>query len=105
MDGPPRMRNSRRAGGGRRCEMLVEEGKDLVPAIERLLGAIGRTRRVEEGVASTVVAVKRISLAEFLEHGLGAIDLIAIGILVVVAEQAEQRTAQILGEVDGRDRA
>src|SRR5215468_4613316 len=85
--------------------MFAEEGEHLVPTVGRLLRAIGRTRGVEKGVAGAVVAVELVSLAELLEHGLGAIDLVAVGIFVVVAEQAEQRAAQLCREIDGRDRA
>src|SRR5262245_66473698 len=85
--------------------MFAEEGKRLVPTVGRLLRAIGRTRGVEKGVAGAVVAVELVSLAELLEHGLGAVDLVAVGIFVVVAEQAEQWTAQLRREIDGRDRA
>src|SRR6516164_5964469 len=85
--------------------MLAEEREHLVPTVERLLRAIGRPRSVEKGVAGAVVAVEFVSLAEFFEHGFGAVDLVAVGIFVVVAEQAEQRTAQLRREIDGRDRA
>src|SRR5262249_7560327 len=90
---------SGRARRGRRRPMLLEEGKDLAPALECVLRPIGGPRRVEEGVAGTVVAVELMSLAELLEHRLGAVHLIAIGVLVVVAEQAEQGTAHFLGEI------
>src|SRR6516162_11511649 len=96
---------SGRAGRGRRGEMPVEECKHLVPAVERLFGAVGGPRGVEKSVAGSVVAVELVVLAEFFEHGFGAVDLVAIGIFVVVAEQAEQRTAQLRREIDGRDRA
>ena len=59
--------------------MLVEEGKDLLPAVERLLRPIGRTRGVEETMAGAVVAVELVVLAELLEHRLGAVDLVAVG--------------------------
>src|SRR5260370_7459974 len=84
--------------------MFAEEGEYLVPTVERLLRAIGRPRGVEEGVAGAVVAVEFVSLAELLEHGFGAVHLVAVGVFVVVAEQAEQRTAQLRREIDGRDR-
>src|SRR5215475_866838 len=95
---------SGRAGRGRRSEMPVEECKHLVPAIERLLWAIGGPRGVEKGVTGAVVAVKLVALTELFEHGFGAVHLVAVGIFVVVAEQAEQRTAQFRPEIDGRDR-
>ena len=75
--------------------MMVEEREDLVPPVERLLRPIGRARGVEEGMAGAVVAVELIVLAELLEHRLGPVDLVAVGIFVVVAEQAEQRTAHL----------
>src|SRR5262245_48647509 len=61
--------------------------------------------RVEKSVAGAVVAVELVSLAELFEHGFGAVHLVAVGVFVVVAEQAEQRTAQFRREIDGRDRA
>jgi hypothetical protein len=39
-------------------------------------------------VAGAVIAVELIGFAEALEHGLGAVDLILVGVLVVIAEQA-----------------
>src|SRR5229473_8707417 len=95
---------SGRACRGRRGELLVKKCKDLAPAVERLLRPISRTHGVEEGVAGTVVAVKLVRLAELLEQRLGAVDLVAIGVFVVVAEQAEQRAAQLFREIDGRNR-
>ena len=56
-------------------------------------------------MAGAVVAVEFVILAEPLEHRLGAVDLIGGRILVVVAENAEQRTGHFLGEIDRRDRA
>src|SRR5437763_16778872 len=91
---------SRRASRRRRGKRVVEEGEHLAPTVERLLGAIGRAGGVEEGVAGTVIAVKLVGSAELFQHRLGAVHLIAIGIFVVVAEQAEQRAVQFLGEID-----
>ncbi len=48
--------------------------------------------------------MKLVRLAEFLEHLLGAVDVITVGVLVVVAEDADQRCGQLVGEVNGRDR-
>src|SRR5215510_13014098 len=84
--------------------MLLQERKDLAPSIGGLLGPIGGARGVEEGVAGAVVAVELVGLAELLQHRLRAIDLIRGGVLVDVAEYAEKRAAQLLGEVDRRDR-
>jgi len=44
--------------------MLVQEGKDLVPAVDRLLGAVIRTIMRKERVAGAVVAMKLVVLAE-----------------------------------------
>ena len=71
--------------------MLVEEGEHLLPAVGGLFGAVGDARGVEEGVAGAVVAVELVVLAELLQHRLGAVDLIGVRVLVVVAEDAEQR--------------
>src|SRR5262245_27598257 len=95
---------SGRAGRGRRGEMPVEECKHLVPAVERLFGAVGGPRGVEKSVASAVVAVELVALAELFERSFGAVHLVAVGIFIIVAEQAEQRAAQLRREIDGRDR-
>src|SRR3954465_5277434 len=83
---------------GRRGEMLVKEREHFGPAVERLLGAIGRTRGVEKGMTGAVVAGEFVILAELLEHGFGPVHLIAVGVFVVVAEQTQQRRAHLLGE-------
>src|SRR2546422_11616085 len=99
----PRWFCLRRARRGRLGEMRAEEGKHLVPAVQRLLRPVGDARGIEEGVAGTVVAVKLVGLAELLEHRLGAVDLIPVGVLIIVAEQAKQRAPQLLRQVDRRD--
>src|SRR6266849_1883557 len=91
-----------RARRGFSGEMLVEEYEHLVPTVERLLRPIRDTRGVEECVAGAVVAVELVALAKLPEHRLGAIDLVAVGIFIIVAEQAAKRTAQLLGQVDRR---
>jgi hypothetical protein len=96
--------NVRPRGLRRRGQMTVEECKHLVPPVERLLRAIGRPRGVEKCVAGAVVAVELVVLAELFEHGFGAVHLVAVGIFIIVAEQAEQRAAQLRREIDGRDR-
>ena len=53
-----------RGSAGRGAEMLVQEGKDLVPAVDRLLGAVIRTIMRKERVAGAVVAMKLVVLAE-----------------------------------------
>src|SRR5262245_27311746 len=84
--------------------MLVEERKHLVPAVERLLRAIGGASGVEKGMAGAVIAVELIGLAQLLEHGFGAVHLVTVGIFIIVAEQAEQRTAQFCRQIDRCDR-
>src|SRR3984893_9822605 len=86
------------------CEMFLEKCDHLAPAVERLLGTIGEPRRIEEGVTCAVITMELIVLAKPLEHRLGAVDLIAVGIFIIVAEQPEQRTADPLRELDGRHR-
>src|SRR6185312_4083634 len=85
-------------------QMLAEEGVGLGPAVIRLLGPIGGALGGEEAVAGAVIAMELVALAELLQHRLGLVDLVGRGVLVVVAEDAEQRTAQLLGEVDRRHR-
>src|SRR3984893_5073464 len=61
-------------GGG--AEMLVEEAKDLVPAVDRLVDPVIRAIVSEESVAGSVIAVEFVVLAEPLQFGLVAVDLI-----------------------------
>src|SRR6476659_3717135 len=99
------MISSKSLGGacrGRRVHMLVEEREHFAPTVERLLGAIGRARGVEKGMTGAVVAVELVILAEFLERGLGAVHLVAVGVFIVIAEQTEQRGAHLGGEIDRR---
>src|SRR5258705_6353929 len=84
--------------------MLAEEGVGLVPAIDRLLDAVAGPLGGEEAVAGAVIAMELVSLAELLQYRLGAVDMVGRGVLVVIAEQAQQRTAQLVGEVDRRHR-
>src|SRR5437016_4592781 len=84
--------------------MLVEEGIGPGPAVIRLLDPVAGPLGREEAVAGAVIAMELVSLAELLQHGLGAVDMVGRWVLVVVAEQSQQRTAQSLGEVDGRHR-
>src|SRR5579864_479794 len=84
--------------------MLAEEGPNLVPAIHRLLGPIERPMPVEKAVARAVVAVELVILAVLLEFGLVLVHLLGARRAIVVAEQAEQRAAEVLGHVDRRDR-
>src|ERR1700716_3413338 len=84
--------------------MLAKEREHLGPTVERLLGAIGGTRGVEKGMTGAVVAVELVILAELLEHGFGAVHLVAVGVFIIIAEQTEQRSAHLLREINGRHR-
>src|SRR5260221_6067408 len=86
------------------AEMLVEEVENFRPAVSGLLGTEGDPRGIDESVAGTVVAVEAIVLAELFQHRLKAIDMILVRIFVVVAEQAENGTLDVVGEIDRRDR-
>src|ERR1700730_18953808 len=85
----------------RGCEVFLEKCDLLFPAVERLLGTIGEPRRIEEGVTCAVITMELIVLAKLLEHRLGAVDLIAVGIFIIVAEQPEQRTQDPLRGAEG----
>src|SRR5437588_12706855 len=86
------------------AEMLLQKCKHLAPAVERLLGPVRHPIGVEERMPASVIAMKLVILSELLEHLLGAIDVIAIGVLVVIAENTEHRAAHLLGQLDRRDR-
>src|SRR5436189_6040674 len=70
---------SRGAGENCRCEVLMEKGDHLVPAVDGLLRTIREPPCVEEGMACAVVAVELVTLAEFLQRCFRAVDLIAVG--------------------------
>ena len=83
--------------------MLAEEGIHLAPAVHCLLGPIKRPVPIEEAVAGTVVAVKLVRLAVLLEFLLVLVHLLRARCAIFVAEQAEQRAAEVLRHVDRRD--
>src|SRR5262245_59853669 len=84
--------------------MLRQESEYLAPAVGGLLGAVRNACRVEKGMAGAVVAMEFVALAELLEQFLGAVDVVAVRVLVVIAEDAEQGRGELLGVVDRRDR-
>src|SRR4051812_47631007 len=86
------------------AEILAEEGEHLAPRIHRLFGAIERPVPVIEAVAGAVIAIELVGLAEFLERSLMLVHLLGARRAVIVAEDTEQRTGEVLGHVDGRDR-
>src|SRR5687768_5015369 len=84
-------------------QVLAEERPDLAPAVHCLLGPIERPMPVEETVAGAVVAVELIILAVLLELGLVLVHLLRARGAILVAENAEQRAAEVLRHVDRRD--
>src|SRR5271165_16037 len=90
--------------GTRGAEMLVEEPKDLVPTVDRLLGAVIRAIVCKERVASPVITVELVVLAEPLQFGLGAVDLIRRRVRILVAEQAQERAIDPFRQIDRRHR-
>src|SRR5450631_4281537 len=81
-------------------QMLAEEGEHLAPAIHRRLGPVERPVPIPDAVAGAVVAVEFVGLAVFLELGLVLVDLLGTRRAVVIAEQADDRAAEVLGHVD-----
>jgi hypothetical protein len=75
----------------------VQEGKNLLPAIQRLFGPVRVTAGVEERMPGAVVAMEFVILAEALEHRLGPVHLIGGRVGVVVTENAKEWTSQLLG--------
>src|ERR1700754_3098612 len=83
-------------------EMLAEERKRLGPAVHGLLGPVQRPVPIVEAVAGAVIAVELVGLAVLLQLGLVLVDLLRARRAIVIAEQAEQRAAEVLGHVDRR---
>src|SRR5581483_5264560 len=85
-------------------QMLAEEREHLAPTVHGLLGPVQRPVPIEEAVAGAVIAVELVILAVLLQLGLVLVDLLRARRAVVIAEQAEQRTTEILGHVDRGNR-
>ena len=66
--------------------MPVKEIKDFMPAVDRRLGAVIRTIMRKERMAGAVIPVELVVLAQALQLGLGAVDLVGGGVGVLVAE-------------------
>ena len=58
---------------------------------------------VEDAVAGAVVAIELVSLAVLFELRLVLIDLLRARRAILISEDAEQRTGEILGQLDRRD--
>ena len=81
--------------------MLMEEREDLVPAVERLLGAIGGARGVEKSVAGAVVAVKLVALAELPEQRFTSIQGSLTRPNLAVYEVLQDESAWLAGAAAG----
>ena len=77
---------------------------DLVPTVHGGFPTEHRAVVVEEAVAGAVVTVELVRLAGVFELGLVLVDLRGRGVLVLVAEAAEQRRGEPRGQCDRRDR-
>src|ERR1700761_4086529 len=86
------------------CKMLAAECEDLAPAIHGLFRPVQRTMPIEEAVARAIVAMEFVILALLLEFGFVLIHLLRAWRPVIVAEQTQQRTVEILCHVDRRHR-
>src|SRR6516165_3849914 len=93
-----------RCGRGSGGQVAAEPGEDLLPAVDRVFCAVGGADHREERMPGTLVGVELIRLALRLQFLFELRDLVGRGVLVIRAEQAEQRAGQVLGEVlDGAD--
>ena len=84
--------------------MAAEEGEYPAPAIHCLLESIGRPVPIEEAVAGAVIAAQFVRLAVILELSFVLFHLLGAWRAVVVAEQAEQRTVEVLCTAFGMQR-
>src|ERR1700746_1153279 len=75
--------------GAGSAEMTVEEIKDLVPSIDRLLGAVIRAIPGKESVAGAVVAVELVILAVLLQFRRGVVAMVGRRVGVFIPEQAQ----------------
>src|SRR3954470_1329382 len=85
-------------------QVLAEERQHLCPAVHRGFGPVERAVPVPDAVAGAVVAIELVTLAVLLELRLVLVHLLGRRRAVVVAEDADQRTREILRHVDRRDR-
>ena len=82
--------------------MLAVELEDALPTVDGGLGPVRRALDAEERMAGVVVAMELVLLAGRLQRRLELVDLLAVGELVVVAEQAEERALELRRAVDQR---
>ena len=69
----------------------------MPPGVHGCLGPVAGPVHLQEGVTGSVVGVELIGLAVRLERGLEFGDVLGRGVLVIRAEQAEQRAGQVSG--------
>jgi hypothetical protein len=80
--------------------MVVEKAERFPPAIHGLFGARVGSVIVPEAMPGTVVSVKFVRFAVFLEFFFVLIHLIRRRVLVVVAEYPHHRACQVPGVVN-----
>src|SRR5215469_18034538 len=80
-------------------EVAAEPGEDAVPAVHGGLGAVSGPCDIEERVPGALVGVELVRLALVLQLLLELGHLLRRRVLIVRAEQAEQRAGQVLDEV------
>jgi hypothetical protein len=79
---------------------LVQESKDFLPTIDRLLLPIGGPIIVEEAVAGTVIPVELVGFAVLLQLLLMLVHLGRGRSLVVIAKEAQERALQVFGHIN-----
>src|SRR5918999_4064868 len=84
--------------------MFLEEREDLLPAIHRLFLAIRRAIVIEKSMSGAVVAMKLIIFSMLFELRFVLIDLLRRRRFVIIAEQTDHRTREVLGVIDRRHR-
>src|SRR4051812_33396300 len=85
-------------------KMFAEETEQFAPRVHALFGPVERPVPIEEAMAGTVVAMKLVRLAVFLQLDLVLVHLFGARRAVVIAEDADQRAAEVPGHVDWRNR-
>src|ERR1700722_3058657 len=84
-------------------EMLAEESEYLAPTIHGLFWPVQRPVPIEEAVTGAVVTMEFVRLAVLLELSFVHIHLFRARRPIIIAEEAKQRTVEVLRHVDRRD--
>src|SRR6476661_8923654 len=77
------------------AQVPVEEGPDALPAVLRGLRAVAGPFGGEERVPGALVAVELVGLPRLAEQPVQLRDVLGRRVLVLGAEQPEQRAAQV----------